>query len=334
NRSGLPLLEIVSEPDLREPAEAVTYLKAIQTLVRYLRVSDGNMEEGSLRCDANVSVRPRGAAELGAKVEIKNMNSFRAVERALTHEAARQREALGRDETIAQETRLYDEAAGGTRPMRGKEEAHDYRYFPEPDLPVFTADEEFVAPLRKALPELPAARQARFASEYGLPAYDVEVLTADRATADWFEEAVGAGAPPKAAGNWVMTELLGKLNAAGHGLADAKVGPAQLAELLRLIEDGTISGKIAKEVFAVMYETGKDPQTVVAEGGLVQITDEGVLGEAVRAALAANPASVADYKAGKKQAVGFLVGQVMKATGGKANPQKANELVKEELDKA
>jgi len=333
NRSGMPLLEIVSEPDLHEPAEAVAYLKILQTLVRYLGVSDGNMEEGSLRCDANISVRPAGATELGAKIEIKNMNSFRSVERALAHEAKRQREALARGETLSQETRLYDEDAGETRPMRGKEAAHDYRYFPEPDLLVFTMDEGRLARIRARLPEMPAAKRARYTGPLGLPEYDAGVLTADRPVAEYFEAAVAAGAPAKTASNWISTELLGALHARKLGIAESKVAPRQLASLIALIDNGTISGKIAKAVFAEMLETGADPEAVVKAKGLVQITDEGALAAAVRDVIKANPKSAADFKAGKQRAVGFLVGQVMKATGGKANPQAANKLVREELSR-
>jgi len=334
NRAGIPLMEIVSEPDLREPAQAVEYLKEIQKIVRYLGVSDGNMEEGSLRCDANISVRRKGEEKLGAKVEIKNMNSFKGVERALTHEAARQREELGAGRKPVQETRLFDDATGETRPMRSKEEAHDYRYFPEPDLLPFTMDAARLETMRKRLPELPAAKLAKFSSApFGLSPYDAAVLAADRDLACYFEEAVEAGAPPKQACNWVTTELLGALNAAGQRITESRVKPEELASMLKLVEDGTISGKIAKTVFAEMFSTGHAAADIVKVQGLTQIADEGALRAEVGKVLAANPKSVADFKAGKQQAVGFLVGAVMKATGGKANPQLANKLVREALEK-
>jgi aspartyl-tRNA(Asn)/glutamyl-tRNA(Gln) amidotransferase subunit B len=331
NRSGMPLLEIVSEPDLREPAEAVAYVKSLQTLVRYLHVSDGHMEEGSLRCDANISVRPKGAEELGAKVEIKNMNSFKSIEHALAFEAKRQRDALARGETLPQETRLWDDTAGETRSMRSKEAAHDYRYFPEPDLLVFTMDDARLEKIRAGLPELPWIKRLRYVQTLGLTDYDAGVLTADRAVAEYFEATIAAGAPPKTASNWVSTELLGALHGRKLGIGDSKVAPRQLAALLALIDKATISGKIAKTVFAEMLASGVDPDAVVKKKGLVQITDEDALVASVRGVLAANPQSVADFKAGKQQTIGFLVGQVMKATGGKANPQAVNKILKEEL---
>ncbi|MEK7476370.1 MAG: Asp-tRNA(Asn)/Glu-tRNA(Gln) amidotransferase subunit GatB [Candidatus Coatesbacteria bacterium] len=331
NRSGMPLLEIVSEPDLREPAEAVAYVKSLQTLVRYLHVSDGNMEEGSLRCDANISVRPKGADELGAKIEIKNMNSFKSIEHALTFEARRQRDALARGETLAQETRLWDDTAGETRSMRSKEAAHDYRYFPEPDLLVFTMDDARLAVIRGRLPELPWTKRLRYVQTLGLTDYDAGVLTSDRTVAEYFEATIAAGAPPKTACNWVSTELLGALHGRKLGIGDSRVAPRQLAALIALIDKATISGKIAKTVFAEMLVSGADPDAVVKAKGLVQITDEDALVTSVRDVLAANPQSVADFKAGKSQTIGFLVGQVMKATGGKANPQAVNKILKEEL---
>jgi len=335
NRTGIPLMEIVSEPDLREPSAAAEYMREIQKIVRYLGVSDGNMEEGSLRCDANISVRRVGEAKLGAKVEIKNMNSFKGVERALTHEAIRQRELLGAGKVPAMETRLFDEATGETRSMRSKEEAHDYRYFPEPDLLPFTMPPDRVEILRKRIPELPAARARKYAeAPYSLSAYDIQVLTADRAVGDYFEEVVSAGAAPKSASNWVTNELLGALNAAGQGIKESRVKAGELASMLKLIEDGTISGKIAKTVFAEMFKNGKPAAAIVKEQGLTQIADEGSLRTDIARIVEANPKSIADFKAGKQQAVGFLVGQVMKATGGKANPQMANKLVKEILEKS
>jgi aspartyl-tRNA(Asn)/glutamyl-tRNA(Gln) amidotransferase subunit B len=291
------------------------------------------MEEGSLRCDANISIRPAGSETLGAKVEIKNMNSFRSVEHALAFEASRQREALALGGTIAQETRLWDEEAGRTESMRGKEGAHDYRYFPEPDLLAFTMDDARLDRIRARLPELPGTKRLRYVQTLGLTDYDAGVLTADRPVAEYFEAVIAAGVPPKTASNWITTELLGALHARKTGIGDSRIAPAGLAALLRLIESGTISGKIAKTVFAAMLESGKDPGQIVKERGLIQITDEDALAGTVREVLAANPQSVADFKSGKQQAVGFLVGQVMKATGGKANPQSVNKLLREELAK-
>jgi aspartyl-tRNA(Asn)/glutamyl-tRNA(Gln) amidotransferase subunit B len=331
NRAGVPLLEIVTEPDLRAPADAAACLRRLQTLVRYLGVSDANMEEGRLRCDANISVRRAGEGALGAKVEIKNMNSFRSVERALAYEAERQRALLEAGGRPVRETRSWNEATGETTPMRGKEGAQDYRYFPEPDLVAFTADAARLDALRARLPEMPETKRARYVREYGLSEYDAGVLTADRAVAEYFEAAVAAGAAPKAAGNWIANELLGALHARNERIADTKVSPAALAKLLSLIGNGTISGKIAKTVFAEMVETGAGPAEIVNARGLVQIADEGELARIVRDVLAENPGPVADFKAGKPQAIGFLVGQVMKATQGKANPKAANKLIREAL---
>lgn len=331
NRAGMPLLEIVSEPDLRTPDDAVEYMKSLQTLVRYLGVSDGNLEEGSLRCDANISVRKAGAKEFGAKVEIKNMNSFRAVGDALVYEAARQREALDKGEKIVQETRAWSEDAGETRSMRGKEGSADYRYFPEPDLLPFTVTEQRLADLKERLPELPRAKRKRYVESLGLSDYDAGVLTADRETAEFFEAVTKAGGSPKPAANWIGTELLGALNAGKIPIAKSPVTPGQLAALLGLIDNATISGKIAKTVFAAMLETGKDPAVIVKEQGLVQITDTGAIAKAVQDVMAKHPGPVADFRAGKQQAVGFLVGQVMKATQGKANPQAVQQALKEAL---
>ncbi len=342
NRAGMPLLEIVSEPDLRNPADAVEYMKSLQTLVRYLNVSDGNLEEGSLRCDANISVRKQGAKEFGAKVEIKNMNSFRAVGDALIYEAARQREALDKGEKIGQETRLWNEDAGETKSMRGKEGSADYRYFPEPDLLPFTVTQDRLAKLRARLPELPRAKKLRYVADLGLSEYDAGVLTADRSVATFFEAILNLEGsainvdplykvPAKTAANWITTELLGALNSRKLEISRSPISPTHLGKLIALIDDKTISGKIAKTVFAGMIETGKDPATIVKEQGLVQITDTGAIDAAVRDVIAKNPGPVADFKAGKQQAAGFLVGQVMKATQGKANPQAVQKALKEAL---
>ena len=328
NRCGVPLLEIVSEPDLRSPEEARLYLQKLRQLLRYLEVCDGNMEEGSFRCDANVSIRPVGSKELGTKAELKNMNSFRHVKHALEYEVARQQEALEAGEAIVQETRLWDPSKSITISMRSKEEAQDYRYFPEPDLVPLVVDEAWLEEVRSTLPELPDAKRARFESVYGLPAYDAGVLTATRALADYYEAAVEAFAgDPKMVSNWVMSELLGLLNRDGREITESPVDPGGLAGLLRLMADGTISGKIAKEVFEEMYATGRDAEAIVEEGGLEQISDAGELEALVVQVLSENPDAVERYRSGKTQIVGFLVGQVMKATKGQANPKIVNELL-------
>ena len=328
NRCGVPLLEIVSEPDLRSPEEARLYLQKLRQLLRYLEVCDGNMEEGSFRCDANVSIRPVGSKELGTKAELKNMNSFRHVKHALEYEVARQQEALEAGEAIVQETRLWDPSKSITISMRSKEEAQDYRYFPEPDLVPLVVDEAWLEEVRSTLPELPDAKRARFESVYGLPAYDAGVLTATRALADYYEAAVEAFAgDPKMVSNWVMSELLGLLNRDGREITESPVDPGGLAGLLRLMADGTISGKIAKEVFEEMYATGRDAEAIVEEGGLEQISDTGELEALVVQVLSENPDAVERYRSGKTQIVGFLVGQVMKATKGQANPKIVNELL-------
>jgi len=334
NRTGIPLMEIVSEPDIRQPAEAAEYLKEIQKIVRYLRVSDGNMDEGSLRCDANISLRVMGETKLGAKVEIKNMNSFRGVERALEHEVIRQRELLLAGKVPAMETRLFDEESGETRSMRGKEQAHDYRYFPEPDLTPFTMSPERLEEIRKRIPELPAERLKKFQdAPFSLSEYDAQVLTADQKVGDYFEKVVANKASPKLASNWITTEFLALLKDSTLDALVAKVSPEEMAKMIILIENGTISGKIAKTVFPEMVKTGKTAEAIVKEQGLTQIADEGSLRTEVEKIVAANPKSIADYKAGKQQALGFLIGQVMKATQGKANPGIANKLVKEILEK-
>lgn len=331
NRTGTPLLEIVSEPDMRSAKEAVAYMEKLRAILQYCGVSDCKMEEGSLRCDANVSVRPVGQKELGTKTEIKNINSFRGVERAIEYEAMRQAELLEEGGTVVQETRTWDEKEGVTKSMRKKEEANDYRYFPEPDLVPFTVSEEYIEEIRKTLPELPDARKERYMESYGLTSYDADYLTNDKARADYFEAMVAAGADPKEAANWLMGDFAKKLSQSGLEMAAAPVTAAALADLLGLIGKGTISGKIAKQVFSDMWETGKDAETIVKEKGLVQISDTGALEELADRIIVANPQSVADFKAGKKKAVGFLMGQIMKETKGKANPQVVNGILTKKL---
>jgi aspartyl-tRNA(Asn)/glutamyl-tRNA(Gln) amidotransferase subunit B len=334
NRSGMPLMETVSRPDLRSPEEAATYLRAFRAVLVYLGVCDGNMEEGSLRCDANVSLRPRGASELGTKVEIKNLNSFRNVQRALEYEVQRQGDALAAGRRIVQETRLFDADRGVTRSMRSKEYAHDYRYFPEPDLVPLRLDPAWIEEVRARLPELPRAQRLRFRRQYGLPAYDAEILTQSRALAGYYEEAVRAHDNPKAVSNWIMTELLRELGGDDErAVATSPVTPAHLAGLVRLIDAGTISGKIAKDVFARMLVSGEDPAGIVRREGLTQVADVGALEALVDQAIAANPKAVADFKSGKAVAAKAFVGQVMKASGGKANPAVVDRLVQEKLSR-
>ena len=334
NRSGVPLMETVSRPDLRSPEEAAAYLRAFRAVLVYLGVCDGNMEEGSLRCDANVSLRPRGSAGLGTKVEIKNLNSFRNVQRALEYEVQRQAQALEAGERIVQETRLWDADRDVTRPMRSKEYAHDYRYFPEPDLVPLQIDRAWVDAIRRDLPELPRARRRRFVAQHGLPPYDAGVLTQSRALADYFEAAVRAFPQPKLVSNWIMSELLRALPGDDErAIAGAPVTPERLAGLLGLVQDGTISGRIAKDVFERMLRTGQDAPTIVAREGLTQVADEAALAAVVDRVLAQNPRAVADYRGGKTAAAKALVGQVMKATGGKANPGIVNRLLEEKLSR-
>ena len=334
NRAGVPLMETVSKPEIRSPEEAAAYLRALRAVLVYLGVCDGNMEEGSLRCDANVSLKPAGAARLGTKVEIKNMNSFRNVQRALEFEVTRQAEALDRGERLVQETRLWDADRGYTRSMRSKEFAHDYRYFPEPDLVPLKLDAGWIAQIRAALPELPRARRQRFAAAYGLPPYDAALLTQSRALADYYEAAVREFPQPKLVSNWVMSELLRELPGDDErAIEQATVTPARLAGLLRLIDDGTISGKIAKTVFETMVRTGEDAATIVRREGLTQVADAGALAAMVASAIAANPRAVEDYRKGKTAASKALVGHVMKASGGKANPALVSRLVEEALEK-
>jgi aspartyl-tRNA(Asn)/glutamyl-tRNA(Gln) amidotransferase subunit B len=336
NRCGVPLLEIVSEPDLRSPEEAGAYLRKLRAILQYLEICDGNMEEGSFRCDANVSVRPRGVTELGTKVEIKNMNSFRNVERAIDHELQRQVQVLGEGGRLVQETRLWDPDREVTRPMRSKESAHDYRYFPEPDLLPLIVSSSWVEEVRAAMPELPDARRARFVEQYRLPEYDAEVLTARKDVADYYEAAVREHDNAKAISNWVMGDVLRVIKEnrvdAALKILDWPVAAERLAEMIRLIDEGAISGKIAKTVFEEMVGTGKRASEIVAEKGLTQISDDAPIITAIDAVLASNQAKVTEYRGGKDKLFGFFVGQVMKATQGKANPQKLNDLLKAKLD--
>ncbi len=331
NRTGTPLLEIVSEPDMRTAKEAVAYMEKLRAILQYCEVSDCKMEEGSLRCDANISVRPVGQKELGTKTEIKNINSFRGVERAIEYEARRQVEVLEEGGKVVQETRTWDEKEGVTKSMRKKEEANDYRYFPEPDLVPFTVSEEYIENIRKTLPELPDARKTRYMENYGLDAYNADYLTNDKDRADYFEAMVAAGADPKEAANWLMGDFAKQMAQSDVDMKSVPVAAAQMAELLKLIAAGTISGKIAKQVFPEMWETGKPAAAIVEEKGLVQISDTGALEELAAKVIAANPQSVEDFKAGKKKAVGFLMGQIMKETKGQANPQVVNGILTKKL---
>ncbi|HKE43684.1 MAG TPA: Asp-tRNA(Asn)/Glu-tRNA(Gln) amidotransferase subunit GatB [Steroidobacteraceae bacterium] len=341
NRAGTPLLEIVSEPDMRSAKEAIAYLKKVHTLVRYLEICDGNMQEGSFRCDANVSVRRYGAAKLGTRAELKNLNSFRFIEKAINYEVARQIEVLEGGGTVVQETRLYDPDRNETRSMRSKEEANDYRYFPDPDLLPLAIEDAFIEEVRKSLPELPDEKAARFAREHGLSEYDAGVLTASRELAAYYEDvlkALGGGAKSagelttqKLAANWVMGELSGALNKAGLEITASRLKAPQLAGLLKRILDATISGKIAKEVFEAMWSESADADAIIDSRGLRQITDTGAIERAIEAVMAANPGQLADYRSGKDKLFGFFVGQVMKAMQGKANPAQLNELLKKKL---
>ncbi len=332
NRTGVPLIEIVSEPDIRTPEEAGAYLRQLRAILRYLEICDGNMEEGSFRCDANVSVRHAGVETFGTRTELKNMNSFRHVENALAHEIRRQEAIIEDGGEVAQETRLWDADKGVTLPMRGKEEAHDYRYFPDPDLLPIVIDEGWVEKIRGTLPELPDDKKARFIEEYGLPPYDAQVLTSSRPLADYFETCVKHFQEPKTVSNWVMGSILATLKAENKTIEEAPVSPERLAELLRLIDSGVISGKIAKRVFDEMVSSGKPPEMIVQEKGLVQVTDASAIAEVVKQVLAEHEKEVSDYKAGKTKLFGFFVGQVMKATRGKANPKIVNEILRQMLE--
>ena len=331
NRTGVPLIEIVSDPDLRSPQEAGAYLRKLRSIVRYLDICDGNMEEGSFRCDANVSIRPKGTEELGTRTEIKNLNSFKNVEKALEYEINRQIDVCYEGEQVVQETRLWDPNSGKTIGMRGKEEAHDYRYFPDPDLLPLVIDEEWIDSVRADLPELPEARKNRFVESFGLPEYDASVLTAERQLADYYERCIDDFKNAKLVSNWIMGPLLGMLNTKGLDIERSPISAEQLVELLELLESDQISAKIAKTVFDEMVETGESAGKIVAQKGLAQISDSGALEEAVSKILADNQQEVEAYRNGKTKLLGFFVGQVMRETRGQANPKLVNQILKDTL---
>ncbi len=331
NRAGVPLMEIVSEPDIRSPEESAEYVMKLRSILRYLGVCDGNMEQGSLRCDANVSIRPVGAGEFGIKAEIKNMNSFKHVRQALEYEIERQKGILEDGGKIVQETRLWDPDKGVTVSMRTKEEAHDYRYFPEPDLVPLVIGSDWIEEIRKTLPELPHVKRERFVKEYGLPEYDADLLTSSKAMADYFELCLKDYVQPKIVSNWIMGEVMRLLNQENKEIEECRVRPGQLAEMLKLIDEDVISGKIAKAVFEDMYRTGKDAIAIVKEKGLIQISDENEILRIIDQIIEENPGQVAEYKAGKEKLFGFFVGRVMSLTQGKANPAIVNELLKRRL---
>ncbi|MGE5632762.1 MAG: Asp-tRNA(Asn)/Glu-tRNA(Gln) amidotransferase subunit GatB [Caulobacteraceae bacterium] len=333
NRAGVPLIEVVSEPDIGTPEEGRLYLEKLKSILEYLEVSDCKMQEGSLRCDANISLRPLGESKFGAKAEIKNMNSMKALQKALEYEEKRQSELLDKGGKVGQETRRWDDIKEITVSMRSKELAHDYRYFPEPDLVPIIVDNRWVNEIRTTIPELPEEKEARFIKEYRLPAYDAKLLTSSRALAGFFEECTKEYSNPKAVSNWIMGELLRILNDRGQSIENVKFTPLNLAELLKLVEKSTISGTAAKKVFEAMFDSGKDPKALVRELGLEQISDENAIMEIVRKVIGDNPKSVEDYRAGKDKAVGFLVGQAMKASNGKGNPRIINKLLMEQLSK-
>ncbi len=334
NRTGTPLAEIVSEPDIRSGEEAYQYLQQMKSIMKYIGVSDVNMEEGSLRCDVNISVRPVGQEKFGEKVEIKNLNSFKAVRASINYEIERQVDLCrsGEKEKIVQETRLWDADRMVTYSMRSKEDAHDYRYFPDPDLPPVILDDAYIEAIRATMPELPVGKKARFEKKYSLSSYDAEVLTAVKQVADYFEASLNAGAHPKRASNWIQSELLGKIDDP-EKIDEFPVTAENLAALLKLIENDTISGKIAKKVFDEMIQKGGDPEKIVEEKGLKQVTDLSAIEPVIDAVIAANPKSVQDFQEGKEKAIGFLVGQIMKETKGKANPQIVNKLLREKMSK-
>jgi aspartyl-tRNA(Asn)/glutamyl-tRNA(Gln) amidotransferase subunit B len=331
NRTGVPLIEIVSEPDMRSAEEAAAYLKRLHEILVYLEICDGNMEEGSFRCDANVSLRPKGETAFGIRAELKNMNSFRNVQRALDYEIKRQQYILDDGGEVVQETRLWDDSQGVTHSMRSKEEAHDYRYFPDPDLVPVEIGKDWIDDVQRGLPELPLEKRERFVNQYQIPPYDAGVLTASRALADYFEAVAKLSDKPKIAANWIMGDVLKFLNEDKKDIKDCPIAPAALAELIRLIEGGTISGKMAKDIVDEMYRTGKAPGVIVKEKGMVQITDEFTLAKTIAGIIEANPAQLAQYRSGKEKVFGFFVGQVMKETQGKANPKIINDLLKKML---
>ncbi len=331
NRAGTPLMEIVSEPDIRTAEEASEYLKKLRSILRYIEVSDADMEKGNFRCDANVSIRPVGSTEFGTRAEVKNVNSFKYVQKALEYEIKRQAQILDEGGKVIQETRLFDSSKGVTFSMRSKEEAHDYRYFPEPDLVPIVVAKETVAEIAKTIPELPDAKRDRFVKDYGVPEYDADMLTQSRALAAYFEESVRLSGQPKVVSNWMMGELMRLLNGEGKEIEDCPIRPDRLAGMIKMINDGVISTKIAKTVFEEMYKTGKDAETVVQEQGLVQVSDSGAIEQIIADVIKANPGQAADYKAGKEKLFGFFVGQVMKASKGKANPDLVNQLLKKKL---
>jgi len=332
NRTGVPLIEIVSEPDMRSADEAAAYLRKLHSILRYMGICDGNMEEGSFRCDANVSIMPVGSGVFGTRTELKNLNSFKHVEKAIQYEIMRQREVLGEGHRVIQETRLWNPDKGVTTSMRGKEEAHDYRYFPDPDLLPIVVTDSWVAKIRASLPELPDDKALRFQEAMGLSAYDAQVLTASRELADYFEAVLTVCNQPKQAANWVMVSLLGVLNATGKDIQSSPISPRHLGELLILMDEGVISGKIAKTVFDEMAQSGKPPRDIVTEKGLIQVSDGAAIASAVDRVIEQNPAQVSQYRSGKTKLFGFFVGQVMKETGGKANPQMVNEMIRKKLD--
>lgn len=331
NRCGVPLIEIVSGPDMRSPEEGVIYLKILRSVLMYLDVCDGNMQEGSFRCDANLSVRKMGDKKLGTRTELKNLNSFRAIERALAFEMKRQVEVAEGGGVVVQETRSWDERAGKTVSMRGKEESHDYRYFPEPDLPPLKVNAEWVARIRETIPELASSRAARLVKDYGIPEYDAAVLTAEKPIADYYEKTIGHYNSPKAISNWIMTELLRELNESGEDISVCKIPPENLAEMIKMIDDGVISGRIAKDIFIEMFKSGESAGPIASKKGLSQVSDLDGLERAIDDVISAEAGNVEKYRAGKTQLFGYFVGQVMKATKGRGNPKLINELLKKKL---
>jgi aspartyl-tRNA(Asn)/glutamyl-tRNA(Gln) amidotransferase subunit B len=331
NRAGTPLAEIVTEPDFRTSWEAYDYVNHVRRALQWVGASDADMEKGNLRCEANVSVRRAGSEKFGTKVELKNLNSVRFMQKAIEYEIERQIEQIERGERVVQETRLWDERNQRTRPMRSKEEAHDYRYFPEPDLPPLVVSAEFVERVRAEMPELPESRRARFVGEFGLPFNDAAQLTSERTLADYYEQAARASGNPRAAANWIRTELLRELEAAGRRADESPVAPAELAALVRLIDEEKISGKQGKDVLVEMFRTGKPASVIVEEQGLAQVSDRGEIGRVADEVIAANPKQLEQYRAGKEALIGFFVGQVMKASGGKANPKLVNDVLREKL---